>query len=213
MTDRQKRAQVVNEVLKNLYPTPPSTPLRYSNPWELLVAVILSAQCTDERVNLVTTELFRKYTLLQDYANADLSKFEQDIKSTGFYKNKAKSVIGAAQKLLHDFGGELPANMKDLVSLPGVGRKTANVMLGEVFGMYEGVVVDTHVIRLCKKFGLSESKNAEVLEKELMELIPKDDWWGFGARLKHYGRDYSPAKLNAIYSDPVSLALIDQKLL
>lgn len=213
MSDIQTRALLVNNELKKLYPTPPSTPLKFSIPWELLVAVILSAQCTDERVNLVTAQLFKKYLTLDDYANANLAEFEQDIRSTGFYKNKAKSVIGAAQKLLESFNGNLPSTMEELISLPGVGRKTANVILGEVFHLYEGVVVDTHVIRLCKNFGLSESKNAEVLEKELMRLIPKEDWWGFGARLKHYGRDYSPAKLNAVYSDPVALALIDQKLL
>lgn len=209
----QVRADLVNTELKKLYPTPPSTPLHYSTPWELLVAVILSAQCTDERVNIVTAQLFKKYTNISDYANADTSEFEHDIMSTGFYKNKAKSVIGAAQKILNDYNGELPSTLEELITLPGVGRKTANVILGEIFHTYEGIVVDTHVLRLCKKFGLSESKNAEILERELMELIPKEDWWGFGARLKHYGRDYSPAKLNTVYEDPIGQKLLTEGLL
>lgn len=213
MSDVQKRAVLVNSELKKLYPTPPSTPLKFSNSWELLVAVILSAQCTDERVNLVTADLFKKYKTIEDYASADLTVFEQDIHSTGFYRNKAKNIVGAAQKILNNYDGELPDTLIDLITLPGVGRKTAHVILGEVFQKYEGIVVDTHVIRLSKKFGLSESKNAEVLERELMKLIPTEDWWGFGARLKHYGRDYSPAKLNATFTDPVGMSLVKAKLL
>jgi len=209
MSDVQKRALLVNSELKKLYPTPPSTPLKFSNSWELLVAVILSAQCTDERVNLVTADLFKKYKTIKDYASADLTVFEQDIHSTGFYRNKAKNIVGAAQKLLNNYDGELPDTLVDLTTLPGVGRKTAHVILGEVFQKYEGIVVDTHVIRLSKKFGLSQSKNAEVLERELMKLIPTEDWWGFGARLKHYGRDYSPAKLNSTFTDPISVILVN----
>src|SRR5690349_24949576 len=150
--------------------------LHHSNAWELLVATILSAQCTDKRVNQVTPGLFRKYPDIQDFAAASQQELAQDIRSTGFFNNKAKSVIGAARKILNDFGGEIPRDIDQLLTVPGAARKTANVVLGTAFGIASGVVVDTHVQRITQRLDLTKHKEPVKIEKDLMKTIPKEKW-------------------------------------
>ena len=162
--------------------------LNYSNPLELLVATILSAQCTDKRVNLVTAELFRKYRSATDYAEAQLPELEQDIKSTGFFRNKAKSIKACCQALVEKHGGQVPRTMEELTELGGVGRKTANVVLGNAFNINCGIVVDTHVARLAQRFGLTAQKAPEKIEAELMDLVPRDQWILFSHWLVWHGR-------------------------
>ncbi|MFH0801752.1 MAG: endonuclease III [bacterium] len=162
--------------------------LHYSNPLEILVATILSAQCTDERVNLVTKDLFKKYRTVGDYARVPQEELEGDIRSTGFFRNKAKNIRGAASLLLNEFNGEVPRSMEELLRLPGVARKTANVVLGNAFGIAEGVVVDTHIFRLSHRLGLSEGKTPEKVEENLMALVPQDLWILFGHQLIFHGR-------------------------
>lgn len=210
---KKKRARVVHNELERLFPGDLETPLHYKTPFQLLVAVILSAQCTDERVNIVTPPLFKKYTSAHAFAHAKLSELEKMIYSTGFYRAKAKAIIGAAQIITTKHHGRLPSTMKELLELPGVGRKTANVILGHIFDTVEGIAVDTHVRRLANKFGLTTSSNPDVIEKELCELLPQKDWWNFSYRLKAYGRTYSPASKKADESDPVSQKLRKQVLL
>lgn len=173
--------------LKQEYPGA-TTELNWSNPLELLVATILSAQTTDVRVNAVTENLFDKYRTAADYAGADPSELEEDIRPTGFYRNKAKSLRGMARALIEDHGGEVPRNMKDLVALPGVGRKTANVVLGNAFGVDEGIVVDTHVRRLSNRLGLTGNKEPEKIEQDLMNIVPNEDWTIFSHLLILHGR-------------------------
>jgi endonuclease-3 len=170
--------------------------LHFNNPLELLVATILSAQCTDKRVNLVTESLFKKYRSAADYAAADPGQFEKEIHSTGFYHNKAKSVLGAASRIQSDFGGEVPDTMEPLLSLPGVARKTANVVLSGAFGKGEGIVVDTHVIRLSQRLKLTANKDnsGDRIEQDLMALVPKEDWREFGTRLILHGREICAAR-------------------
>ncbi|MBN2475234.1 MAG: endonuclease III [Pirellulales bacterium] len=162
--------------------------LDFQTPLELLVATILSAQCTDERVNLVTKDLFRKYPLAADYASAALPRLEQDIRSTGFFRNKAKSIKGCCQALLEEHGGDVPKQLDALVKLPGIGRKTANVVLGTAFGVASGVVVDTHVGRISRRLGLSRQKSAEKIEQDLIEQIPEKDWIALSHRMIQHGR-------------------------
>ena len=162
--------------------------LVHSNALELLVATILSAQCTDVRVNQVTRELFKKYRRAQDYANADPKVLEQEIRSTGFFRNKARSLIGMGKTLVEKFGGEVPSTMEELLELPGVARKTANVVLGTWFGKATGVVVDTHVARLSKRLGLTRHDDPKKIEQDLMERIPQKDWIDFSHRLIWHGR-------------------------
>jgi endonuclease-3 len=162
--------------------------LNSSNPLELLIATILSAQCTDKRVNLVTAELFRKYRSAADYANANTAEFEQDIKSTGFFRNKSKSIQACCRALVEKHGGEVPRTMAELTQLGGVGRKTANVVLGNAFGLNEGIVVDTHVTRLANRLGLTKETDAEKIEQELMALVPRAQWTLFSHWLIWHGR-------------------------
>jgi len=162
--------------------------LDFRDPLELLVATILSAQCTDVRVNIVTRDLFRKYRSAGDYAAADPSVFESEIRSTGFFRNKTKSVIGMAQALVERFDGKVPATMDDLTGLPGVGRKTANVVLGNAFGKDEGVVVDTHVARIANLLGLTRETDPVKIEQDLMRVVPKRQWTLFPHLLIHHGR-------------------------
>ncbi len=168
--------------------------LLYSNPWELLVATILSAQATDKKVNEVTRTLFKKYRSAEDYAYADPAIFEQDVKQTGFFRNKTKSVIGAAQAVLERFGGEVPRTMEDILTLPGVARKTANVVLGNAYGVVEGIAVDTHVFRLSHRLGLSDAKTPEKTEPDLMRLVPRKDWFRFTYLIIDHGRAVCTAK-------------------
>jgi endonuclease-3 len=162
--------------------------LDHTDPLELLVATILSAQCTDARVNLVTKELFRRYRTAEDYANADPERFEQEIRSTGFYRNKTKSILGMAQALVERHGGRVPDTMEELTALPGVGRKTANVVLGNAFGKDEGVVVDTHVQRIGRRLGLSGETDPARIEQDLMQVVPRGSWTLFPHLLIHHGR-------------------------
>jgi endonuclease-3 len=187
LSDKQKRAGEITERLKKEYPQA-NIALVHANAFELLVATILSAQCTDERVNIVTASLFRKYRKPQDYLNVSREELEQDIRPTGFYRNKAKSIQGASQKIIENFGGEIPATMDELLTLNGVARKTANVVLGNAFGIRSGVVVDTHVARLSQRLGLTENVVAEKIEKDLRKLVPETDWIMFPHWLIAHGR-------------------------
>ena len=168
--------------------------LHYTNPLELLVATILSAQCTDERVNMVAKALFKKYTESEDYANADLKELEQDIKSTGFYRNKAKNIKKCCQLLVEKYNSQVPRTMTELLELPGVARKTANIVLSNSYGIIEGVAVDTHVRRLAQRLGLTESEDPAKIEADLMSLVPRDKWMRITDLLVFHGRRVCIAK-------------------
>lgn len=186
----------IAEILRRLdkeYPGA-TTALRYSNPLELLVATILSAQCTDERVNQVTESLFRKYRSAADYARASQEELEQEIKSTGFFRNKAKMIRECCQILAEKYGGEVPKDIDILTQLPGIGRKTANVVLGTAYGIPTGVVVDTHVERVSRRLGLTQQKNRDKIEEDLMRLVPQKKWILFSHQLIHHGRRVCTAR-------------------
>lgn len=168
--------------------------LNYSNNWELLVAVILSAQCTDKMVNKVTASLFKKYKTIKDYAETNLSELEQDIKSTGFYRNKAKNIQSAAKLILEKFNGTVPKTMAEMLTIPGVARKTANVVLGNAYNIYEGIAVDTHVMRLSQRLGFSKQKDPNKIEHDLMKLIDQKDWFSLTYLLIEHGRAICEAK-------------------
>ncbi|MCS7080814.1 MAG: endonuclease III [Chloracidobacterium sp.] len=169
---QRRRMQTVIRRLRRAYPDARCS-LNYTTPLELLVATILSAQCTDERVNLVTKDLFQKYRTAADYAQADLETLQADIRSTGFYRNKAKALQGMGRRLVEAFGGEVPRTMEELLTLPGVARKTANVVLGNAFGQAPGIVVDTHVTRLAARLGFSTAPTPEKVERDLMAIVPR----------------------------------------
>ncbi len=189
---KKERALNAIEVLKGIYPEAICS-LDSSNPFELLVAVRLSAQCTDARVNLVTPALFEKYKTLDDYANADIKDVEEIVKPCGFYKNKASSIIGMARAIRDDFGGVVPDNIDDLVTLPGVGRKTANLIVGDVYGK-ESIVVDTHMIRISNRIGLVNVKEPVKIEMALKKIIPADEGSDFCHRIVLFGRDICSAR-------------------
>ncbi len=180
----------VSDILKRLDATYPAATcaLHHSSAWELLVATILSAQCTDARVNMVTPSLFQKYPTVQDFAALRPEELEPDIKSTGFFRNKSKSVVGAAQAIVNDFGGKVPDDMDQLLSLPGVARKTANVVLGTWFHKAEGVVVDTHVHRISRRLELTTNDDPKNIEQDLMRVIPRDKWIVFAHQIILHGR-------------------------
>jgi endonuclease-3 len=184
---RFERAQKIIAALKRAYPNA-HCELNFSSPLELLIATILSAQCTDKRVNIVTATLFKKYRRAQDYADADIAALEQDIRSTGFYKNKAKNIKACCTTLVEKYGGEVPRTMEELHALAGVGRKTANVVLGNAFDINIGVVVDTHVTRLANRLGLTKQTDAVKIEQEMMKLVPSKDWTLFSHWLIWHGR-------------------------
>ncbi len=184
---KQARAGNILRLLKKQFPQP-KTALLHENPFQLVIATILSAQCTDERVNMVTKELFKKYHTPKDIANANVAELENDIKSTGFYRMKAKSIMGCSKALIEKHNGRVPETIEDLVQLPGVGRKTANVVLGQAFGIVSGVVVDTHVHRLSQRMGFTEQDTAEKIEEDLMKLFPKKNWIDVGSILILHGR-------------------------
>lgn len=190
--DKSEKATKILRVLKKLFPNP-KTPLNHSNPWELYVAVALSAQQTDVGVNKVTATLFDKYKKLSDYQKVPLEDFEKDIKSINFYKGKAKAIKKAADIVAEKYKGSMPQTMEELIALPFIGRKTANVILQEAFGKSEGIVVDTHVCRLANLFGLSAQKDPVKIERDLMEIVPQKDWREFGLGLIYYGRTYCKA--------------------
>ena len=173
--------------LRRLYPDA-KTSLNFSNPLELLVATQLSAQSTDERVNKVTADLFKKYRRVEDYATVSQEELEKDIQSTGFYHTKAKNIRAAALRIMTTYGGEVPRTMADLLTLPGVGRKTANVVLGNAFGIVEGIVVDTHVGRLVRRFGWTTNEDPVKVEQDLMRIIPRKDWLDLSHMLIYHGR-------------------------
>jgi len=181
------RARKITSVLAGVYPDA-HCELTYSNPLELLVATILSAQCTDKRVNLVTAELFKKYRQARDFAAADPAMLANEVRSTGFYKNKARNIQSACTDIVAKHGGQVPRSMAELIQLGGVGRKTANVVLGNAFGINVGVVVDTHVGRLSHRLGLTPHRAPEKIEADLMGLIPSADWTQFSHRLIWHGR-------------------------
>ena len=181
------RTQKIISALKQIYPDA-HCELNFSNPLQLLIATILSAQCTDKRVNLVTAELFKKYHTARDFAEAPLAEIEESVKSTGFFRNKAKNIKGCCAALVERFGGEVPRTMDELHALAGVGRKTANVVLGNAFGINVGVVVDTHVTRLANRLGLAKGTDAVKLEQELVTLVPQQDWTLFSHWLIWHGR-------------------------
>jgi len=185
-------AKKITELLLKKYPKP-KIALNFSNPLELLVATILSAQCTDARVNEVTKSLFKKYRSAEDYARADLRTFEKEIKPTGFYKNKAKTVIECCKKIVRDFNGRVPETLEELTTLPGVGRKTANVVLGSAFGK-QTVAVDTHVLRVSNRLGLAHSNDPDEVEKELVSQLPKNKLTPFNLALILHGRETCTAK-------------------
>lgn len=196
---------VVAKILKALqreYPNATCS-LNFTTPLELLVATILSAQCTDERVNQVTRDLFKRYKTARDYAEAPQTELEKDIQSTGFYKNKARNIRECCQQLEQRFGGDVPKDIDQLVSLPGVGRKTANVVLGTAYGIPSGIVVDTHVARVSQRLGLTENTNPEKIEQDLMQLIPQDEWIAFSHRVIQHGRKYCTARKPACDECPM----------
>ena len=192
MTKKQ-RVEVIIRELTRLFPHA-KIMLRYGSPWELLVAVILSAQCTDKMVNRVTENLFTKYQTLDAYIHANPKEFEKDIYMTGFYHMKAKHILAAANIIQKEYAGQVPNSMKEIIKLPGVGRKTANVVLGNAYGVVEGIAVDTHVMRLSHVLGLSREKSPEKIEKDLMKIVPKSDWLRFTYLLIEYGRKYCVAR-------------------
>lgn len=191
--DLKKRVREVIRRLRRAYPDA-KTALNHTNAFELLVATILSAQSTDVRVNIVTADLFRKYRQPEDYLKVPPRELEQDIHSTGFFRNKTKSLQGTAKVLLEKFGGQVPHTMDELLELPGVARKTANVVLGNAFGIKAGVVVDTHVTRLSHRLGFSREKTAEKIEQDLIEIVPKKDWVMFPHLLIYHGRQICKAR-------------------
>jgi endonuclease-3 len=192
-SDLKARTRKLIGLLKRAYPDAKCA-LNHSNAFELLVATILSAQCTDVRVNIVTADLFRKYRTPADFLKVSAKELEKDIRTTGFFRNKTKSIQGTAKLLTEQYAGEVPTTMEELLELPGVARKTANVVMGNAFGIASGVVVDTHVTRLSHRLGLSQQKTAEKIEDDLIELVPKKDWVIFSHLLISHGRNTCKAR-------------------
>jgi len=181
------------KLLKKEYPDA-KIALNFKNPFQLLIGTILSAQCTDERVNIVTKDLFRKYRGPEDFVNASSRELQNDIRSTGFYNQKSKSIQGACSLIVDEYGSKVPNNMEELLTLPGVARKTANIVLSDGFGIIEGIAVDTHVKRLSQRLGLSKNSNPDKIESDLMKLIPKKDWSNFAHLLQAHGRAVCQAR-------------------
>lgn len=202
----KKRWQTVSRTLKRLFPHP-KIALHFSNPWELLVAVQLSAQCTDKKVNEVTPALFKKYPKLESYVRANPRDFEKAIHQCGFFRAKTRNILAAAKTVKTKFRGTLPKTMMEMVTIPGVGRKSANVILGNAYGVVEGIAVDTHVMRLSHVLGLSKEKTPEKIERDLMAVIPKKDWFIATYMLIDYGRKYCPARPHKHELCPLTVAL------
>jgi endonuclease-3 len=189
---KEKAIEIYNR-LKKLYPSA-KVALNFENPLQLLVATILSAQCTDERVNKITPDLFKKYKTAEDFAKADLEELAQDIRPTGFYQKKAQYIKEACKMIVEEFGGEVPRTMEELLKLPGVSRKTANIVLTSAFGIVEGIAVDTHVQRLSQRLGLTQNQNPEKIERDLMEIFPKETWKDLTYLFQQHGRTVCLAK-------------------
>lgn len=201
MADEQRKKLwlTYSRKLKRLFPDA-HIALKYGNPWELMVAVQLSAQCTDVMVNRVTPVLFKKYKKLEDYIQADPREFERDIFKTGFYRNKTKNILAAAKMVKEKFGGKVPRTMRELLLVPGMGRKSANVVLGNAYGVVEGIAVDTHVKRMAGLLQLSSEKTPEKIEQDLMAIIPKKDWFKATYLLIEYSRKYRPGNLGPLFA-------------
>lgn len=200
----KEKAKKIIARLKKLFPVA-TIMLHYSNPFELLVAVMLSAQCTDIMVNKVTEKLFKKYRTLDDYVSANQKEFEKDIFSTGFYRAKARHVLATARMVKRKFGGQVPRTMEEIMTLPGVARKTANVVLGNAYGVVEGIAVDTHVKRLARVLGLTEHSDPNKIEQDLMKIVPKKEWLHCTYLLIEYGRNYCQAKKHNHEKCPLEL--------
>jgi endonuclease-3 len=185
--ERKARVQVILKTLDKMYPDA-TCALIHRNPWELLVATILSAQCTDKRVNEVTPGLFRKYPTPKDFAAVRPEVLANDIRSTGFFNNKAKSIVGAAKKIVNEFGGKVPQTLEELITVPGAARKTANVVLGTAYNIASGLVVDTHVQRIARRLDLTKQTDPVKIEQDLMKVIPQDRWILFSHQIIHHGR-------------------------
>ena len=192
-TERKQRTEQIIKLLKRAHPDAHCA-LNHSNAFELLIATILSAQCTDERVNIVTADLFRKYRKPEDYLKVSATELQQDIRTTGFFRNKTKSIQGACKMLVDELGGKVPQTMEELLKLPGVARKTANVVLGVAFGIGDGIVVDTHVSRLSQRLKLTKHKDAARIEQDLMAIVPRKDWIILAHLLIFHGRRVCKAR-------------------
>lgn len=201
--ERTVRVKKMNAILRRLFPSS-LIHLNHGSTWELLVAVILSAQCTDKRVNMVTRTLFKKYRTIRAYANASQEEMERMVFQTGFYRAKARYIRRAAHAILKDHKGVVPDTMAELTALPGVGRKTANVVLANAHGKAEGIAVDTHVRRFAIRFDLSDHKDPKRIEQDLMEIMPPSEWWGFNHRLVEYGRAYCKAQKHDCRKHPLT---------
>jgi endonuclease-3 len=193
LSDRRKKVVAVTKILKKLDPHP-QIALQWKTPWQLVVAVQLSAQCTDKKVNEVTPALFRKYKKLEDYIHANPAEFDHDVRQITFHRNKTRNIIGAAKKLKADFNGKVPKTIAELTTLPGMGRKSANVVLSSVYGIGEGIAVDTHVWRLARMLGFTDENTPDKIEQDLLHIVPKKDWPIFNYLLVDYGRAYCPAR-------------------
>ena len=200
--ERKARANRIFQELDKLFPQA-TCALHHRNAWQLLVATILSAQCTDERVNKVTPELFKKYPTPEAFANASQDELANDIRSTGFFNNKARSLIGAGRKLISDFGGKVPQTMDELLTVPGAARKTANVVLGTAFGIPSGVVVDTHVQRISQRLDLTKNSEPVKIEQDLIKIVPQDRWILFSHQVIHFGRQICIARKPRCASCPL----------
>src|SRR3569623_1229865 len=202
LQERKIRIKKLNAALAKLFPDA-TTELNYKTPWQFMVAVQLSAQCTDKRVNIVTKGLFKKYKTLDDYVDADPKEFEKAIGSVTYFHNKTKNILAAAKVVKEKYKGKIPKTMNELTKIPGVGRKTANVFLGDIHGIYDGVTFDTHVIRFEQRFDLSDYKDAIRIERDLMELLPQKEWRLFTHRAIFYGRRLAPARTYDTTKDPL----------
>lgn len=203
LEQKKKKVHRIIKELKKLFPDA-GIVLRYGNPWQLLVAVILSAQCTDKKVNEVTEKLFKKYRTLDDYVNASQEEFEEDIYQTGFYRAKAMHILASAKIVRRRFGGKVPRTMGEILELPGVARKTANVLLGNAYGVVEGIAVDTHVKRISRVLGLTDQHDPNKIERDLMVIVPRKEWFGLTYLLIEYGRKYCIAKKHDHANCPLS---------
>jgi len=209
---RKERAKIVARELKKLFPEM-YTMLHHSNSWELLVAVILSAQTTDKHVNTVTPGLFKKYPKIEDYAEQAPGALAKDMSSVNYFNSKAGYIVASAKRILEVYGGEVPRTMKDMLTLKGVGRKTANVVLGNAYDVVEGIAVDTHVKRLSKLFGLTDHDDPVKIEQDLIAILPKDEWFPWTYRMIEYGRKYCPARKKNHDDCPVYQKLIDKNVI
>ena len=201
--ERKRRAHKVFALLGRLFPHA-NIALQYSNIWELLVAVILSAQCTDKKVNEITPALFKRYPTMEDYVRANVREFERYIRSAGFYHAKTKNILATARIVKEKFHGKVPRTMKEILQLPGVARKTANVVLGNAYHVVEGIAVDTHVKRLSQKLGLTDYSDPNKIEQDLMKLLPRKDWFSFTYRIIEYGRQICTARKHDCLSHPLT---------